>query len=51
LQREIAKLEGNLSTAQNKIQNAESAANKVITSIPEQIEDVIVAELPLRYTL
>jgi hypothetical protein len=31
LQREIAKLEGNLSTAQNKIQNAESAANKVIT--------------------
>ena len=37
LQREIAKLEGNL--------------NKVTTSIPKQIEDVIVRELPCRYTL
>ena len=50
LQREIAKLEGNLSTAQNEIQNAESAVNKVMTSVPKQIEDVIVAELPRRYT-
>lgn len=51
MQREIAKLEGNLSTAQNKIQNAEIAINKVTTSVPKQIEDVIVAELPRRYTL
>ncbi len=50
LQREIAKLEGNLVTAQSEIQNAESAVNKVMTSVPKQIEDVIVAELPRRYS-
>ena len=50
LQREIAKLEGDLSTAENEIQNAQSAVNNVMTSVPKQIEDVIVAELPRRYT-
>ena len=50
MQREIAKLEGNLITAQGEIQNAESAVNKVMTSVPKQIEDVIVAELPRRYS-
>ena len=49
LQREVAKLEGNLSTAENEIQNAEIAINKVTKSVPKQIEDVIVAELPRRY--
>ena len=33
-----AKLEGNLSTAQNEIQNAENAVSKVMTSVPNQIE-------------
>ena len=51
MQRGIAKLEGNLSTAQNEIQIADSAVNKVMTSVPKQIEDVIVAELPRRYTI
>ncbi len=44
LQREIAKLEENPVTAQSEIQNAESAVNKVMTSVLKQIEDVIVAE-------
>ena len=44
LQREIAKLEENPVTAQSEIQSAESAVNKVMTSVLKQIEDVIVAE-------
>jgi len=51
LERETARLERSLSTAQNEIHNAERATDKVLSSVPKQIEDVIVKELPNRYML
>ena len=49
LERETARLERSLSTAQNEIHNTERATDKVLSSVPKQIEDVIVKELPNRY--
>ena len=49
LERETARLERSLCTAQNEIHNAERATDKVLSSVPKQIEDVIVTELPNRY--
>ncbi len=49
LERETVRLERSLTTAQNEIQNAERAADKVLTSVPKWIEEVIVKELSDRY--
>ncbi len=50
LQREVAKLEQSLIAAKNEVQNAERVTEKVLSSASKQIEDVIVQELPDRYT-
>lgn len=40
LERETARLERSLTSAQNEIQNAQRAADKLLSSVPKQIEDV-----------
>lgn len=50
LEKEINHLEGKLRTAAKDVENTTRAANKVINSSSRQTEDVIINEMPDRYT-
>ena len=50
LEKEINRLEGKLRTAAKDVENTARAADKVINSSSRQIEDVIINEMPNRYT-
>lgn len=49
LEKDVSRLQRNLASARNDVQNAERAAEKVVNSAPKRIEDAIVKELPERY--
>ena len=50
LQKEITRIQSKLTTAKKELETAERAAEKVTNSVPKKIEDLIMAELPNRYT-